>query len=139
MTKRLSAVTGEYINKENQPKAEWTNIGVIITGKNGKDYVLLDPTVNLAGILLKQNIIAQKKGEAPSDMVMTSVFEEQQGQAPQQGGYQQQAPAQGYQAPAQQPQQPQYQQPQNHAHLYNQQAPQQPAQPQQPFNDDPAF
>jgi len=114
MTKRLSAVTGEY-TKDGQQKAEWANIGVIITGKNGKEYVLLDPTVNLAGVLLKQNVLAGKKNEAPSDMVMTSVFEENQGAnnnkqpqqqggyAPQQGGFQQKAPQQGYnqQPPAQ--------------------------------------
>lgn len=107
MTKRLSAVIGEY-TKDGQQKAEWANIGVIITGKNGKEYVLLDPTVNLAGVLLKQNVLAGKKNEAPSDMVMTSVFEENQGAnnnqqqqggyVPQQqnGGFQQQAPQQSY-------------------------------------------
>ena len=111
MTKRLSAVVGEY-TKDGQQKAEWANIGVIITGKNGKEYVLLDPTVNLAGVLLKQNVLAGKKNEAPSDMVMTSIFEEnnqgqqqnnqQQGQG--QGGFQQQPQQQGQQ------QQGQYQQ-----------------------------
>lgn len=80
MTKRLSAVVGEYTDKQtNQQKADWQNIGVIVTGKNGKDYVLLDPAVNLAGVLLKQNVLAAKKGENPSDMVMSSLFEEQQG------------------------------------------------------------
>jgi hypothetical protein len=110
MTKRLSAVIGEYTDKNNQPKAEWQNVGVLITGKNGKEYALLDPTVNLAGVLLKQNILAAKKNEAPSDMVMSSVFEEQQsqqqnnnqGQQQQQnnGGFQQnqqQQPQQGFQ------------------------------------------
>ena len=95
MTKRLSAVVGEYTDKNNQSKAEWQNVGVLITGKNGKEYALLDPTVNLAGVLLKQHVLAQKKNEAPSDMVMTSVFDEQQNQqqnnqGQQQGGYQQQ-------------------------------------------------
>ena len=85
MTKRLSAVVGEYINKENQPKAEWANIGIIGIGKNNKEYVLLDPTINLAGILLKQNVLAQKRNEAPSDMIMASIFEEQQNQGQQQG------------------------------------------------------
>ena len=91
MTKRLSAVVGEYTNQQGESKAEWQNIGVLITGKNGKEYALLDPTVNLAGILLKQNVLAAKKNEAPSDMVMSSVFDEQQGQQQspqQQGGYQ---------------------------------------------------
>lgn len=112
MTKRLVAVTGEYISKQdNQQKAEYTEIGVITTGKNGKDYALLDPAINLAGVLLKQNSLAAKRGEAPSDRVMLSVFE-QDNQQGQQGGYQQQ-PAQGYQQPQQQyqPQQQGYQQP----------------------------
>lgn len=110
MTKRLVAVTGNYTNKEGQEKAEYTEIGVIITGKNGKDYALLDPAINLAGVLLKQNALAAKRGEAPSDRVMLSVFE-QDNQQGQQGVYQQ--PAQGYQqAPQQQYQQaPAYQQP----------------------------
>ncbi len=96
MTKRLSAVVGEYTNKENQQKAEWVNIGIIGVGKNNKEYVLLDPTINLAGILLKQNVLAQKRNEAPSDMIMASIFEEQQTQQqPQQGGYQQQGQQQG--------------------------------------------
>lgn len=92
MTKRLSAVVGEYQDKNNQQKAEWVNIGVIVTGKNNKEYVLLDPSVSLAGVLVKQNALAAKRGEAPSDMVMTSIFEENnQQQAPaQQGGFQQQ-------------------------------------------------
>ena len=93
MTKRLSAVVGEYNDKQtNQQKAEWQNVGVIGVGKNNKEYMLLDPTVNLAGVLLKQNILAVKRGEQPSDMVMTSIFEENnaaQGQQNnQQGGYQ---------------------------------------------------
>ena len=94
MTKRLSAVVGEYINKENQPKAEWVNIGIIGIGKNNKEYVLLDPTINLAGILLKQNVLAQKRNEAPSDMIMASIFEEQQNQG-QQNNNQQQGQQQG--------------------------------------------
>lgn len=103
MTKRLSAVTGNYTNQQGEQKAEWTNVGVIITGKNGKEYALLDPSVNLAGVLLKQNQIAIKKGEQPSDMVMLSVFDEQQNQQqqPQQQYNQQQqggfAPQQQYQ------------------------------------------
>ena len=109
MTKRLSAVIGEYTDKNNQSKAEWQNVGVLITGKNGKEYALLDPTVNLAGVLLKQNVLAQKKNEAPSDMVMTSVFEEQQNnnQGHQQNNNQQQQQNNGgfQQNQQQQPQQ----------------------------------
>lgn len=77
MTKRLVAVTGEYISKQdNQQKAEYTEIGVIITGKNGKDYALLDPSVNLAGVLMKQNALAAKRNEPPSSTVMVSLFEQ---------------------------------------------------------------
>jgi len=109
MTKRLSAVTGNYTNQQGEQKAEWTNVGVIITGKNGKDYALLDPSVNLAGVLLKQNQIAIKKGEQPSDMVMLSVFDEQQNQQqqPQQQQYNQAPQQQGGFAPQQQQQQQQ--------------------------------
>lgn len=100
MTKRLSAVTGNYQNQQGEQKAEWTNVGVMIVGKNGKEYVLLDPSINLAGVLLKQNAIAAREGKAPSDSVMLSVFDEQQNnqgqqqqgnqyQGQQQGGYQQ--------------------------------------------------
>ena len=100
--KRLSSVVGEYTDKQtNQQKSEWQNIGVIGIGKNSKEYMLLDPTVNLAGVLLKQNVLAAKRGDQLSDMVMTSIFEEnnQQQQAPQgyqqqQGGFNQQAPKQ---------------------------------------------
>lgn len=113
MTKRLVAVTGEYLSKQdNQQKAEYTEIGVIIVGKNGKEYALLDPAINLAGVLLKQNALAAKRNEPPSDKVMLSVFEQdnqQQGQQgyQQQGNYQQ--PQQGYQQPQQQAPQQGYQ------------------------------
>lgn len=95
MTKKLSAVTGQY-QKDGQTKAEWTNIGVIGIDKNGKEYVLLDPNISLAGVLVKQNVLAQKQGKPLSDMVFTSVFEEQaqDNQQQQNGGYQQQAPQQ---------------------------------------------
>ena len=108
MTKRLVAVTGEYTSKQdNQQKAEYTEIGVIIVGKNGKEYALLDPAINLAGVLMKQNALAAKRNEPPSDKVMLSVFEQDnQQQAPQQGFQQQpqynQAPQQNFQQAPQQ-------------------------------------
>ena len=105
MAKRLSAVVGEYTDKEGKQKAEWLNVGVIGIDKNGKEYVLLDPNTSVAGALLKQNILAQKRGEQPRDTLMTSVFEDQppQHQA-QQNSYN--APQQ-QQGSYQQPQQPQ--------------------------------
>lgn len=77
MTKRLSAVVGEYTDKQSgQQKADWANVGIIGVSQKGKEYMLLDPTVNLAGVLLKQNILAANKGEKLSDMVMISIIED---------------------------------------------------------------
>lgn len=101
--KKLSAKTGEY-QKDGQTKGRYVNIGVIQQSNDGGEYVLLDPTVSLAGILATQNALAMQQGKEIRDRVMVGVFEDQ----PQQGGYQQpqQAPQQHYQqqAPMQQPQ-----------------------------------
>ncbi len=102
MTKRLSAVVGEYTDKQtNQQKADWANVGIIGVSKNGKEYMLLDPSASLAGILLKQNVLAANKGEKLSDMVMISIIEDnQQNNQPQQqqqnnqGGFNNQQPQQ---------------------------------------------
>ena len=110
MTKKITAVTGEYVAQDGTQKAEFTDLGVIILGKNGKEYLMLKPEINLAGVLIKQNALAVKRGEQPRDMVMTSILEQQAQGAPQQG----QQPQQGYQQPQQRPAQQQgYQQPQN--------------------------
>ena len=100
--KRLSAVVGEYTDKQtNQQKAEWASVGVIGVSAKGKEYMLLNPEVSLAGLLVKQNVLAANKGENLSDMVMISIIDEQaqnnnQNSNQQQGGFnnQQQAPAQ---------------------------------------------
>lgn len=104
MAKRLVVKTGEYTNQQGETKGEYTKIGVILNNQNG-DFILIDPTINLAGVLLKQNALAAKQGKQPSDSVMVSVFEDQQQQSqPQQSGYQQQAPRQqSYGTNAQQP------------------------------------
>ena len=95
MTKRLSAVIGEYTDKTtNQQKAEWASLGIIGVSAKGKEYMLLDPTINLAGVLLKQNILAQNRGEKLSDMVMISIIDEQSQNSQQSPQYQQQAPQQ---------------------------------------------
>ena len=102
MTKRLSAVVGEY-TKDGQQKAEWQNVGILGVDKNGNEYVLLDAGISTAGLLVKQNILAVKRGEQPRDMVMTKVFDDNNNQQQgQQQGYQQPAQQQGYQQPAQQ-------------------------------------
>ena len=109
MAKRIVAKTGEYTNQQNEQKGEYTKLGVMLNNNNG-DYMLLDPSVNLAGVLIKQNALAAKTGKEQRDMVMISIFEDDnqnqqqnnnQGQQ-QQGGYgqqnnQQQQPQGNYQ------------------------------------------
>jgi len=103
MTKRLVAKTGEYTNQQQETKGEYTKIGVELSNDKGS-YLLLDPSVSLAGVLLKQNALAAKQGKPSRDSVMVSIFaDENQQQAQPQQQYQQpvpqQAPPQQY-APA---------------------------------------
>lgn len=94
MAKRLVVKTGEYTNQQGETKGEYTKIGVILNNQNG-DFILMDPSINLAGVLIKQNALSAKHGKQPSDSVMVSVFEDQPQQStPQQGYSQQQAPQQ---------------------------------------------
>ncbi len=71
--KRLVIKTGEY-QKDGQTKGEYVNIGVMMDGDNGP-YLLLDPTVNLAGCLTKQNMMNHAKGKKPGSSVMVSVYD----------------------------------------------------------------
>jgi len=113
MTKRIVAKTGQY-EKDGKTKGEYTKLGVMLNNDNG-EYMLLDPIVSLAGVLIKQNALAAKSGGQQRDMVMISIFDDdnnqqqnnqQQGQQ-QQGGFQQQAPSQQLQQKRQQAQQQQ--------------------------------
>lgn len=101
MTKRLAAKVGEY-QKDGQTKGEYVKLGVVLSNDNG-EYLLLDPSVSLAGVLAKQNALASAKGQQLRDNVMVSVFTDQpQQSAPQQGGgYQQQRQQPPQQQPAQ--------------------------------------
>lgn len=74
--KNLSVANGTY-EKDGQQKTRWVNIGKILE-KDGKEFMLLDPTINLAGFPREQG----------RDMVMVGIFEEQNNQQ-QQGGYNQ--------------------------------------------------
>jgi hypothetical protein len=90
--KRLVAKVGEY-QKDGEKKSEWVRIGVINQGSNGGEYALIDPTVNLAGVLAKQNMLAIQKRQQGDEKARTgtsvicSVFDEN-AQQPQQGGFQ---------------------------------------------------
>jgi hypothetical protein len=117
MAKRIVAKTGTY-QKDGQEKGEYTKLGVMLNNDNG-DYMLMDPCVNLAGILIKQNALAAKNNGQQRDMVMISIFDDDnnqqgnnQGQQQQQsqGGFKQQGQQQQgnfqQQAPQQQPHNP---------------------------------
>ena len=89
--------SGQYTAQDGQTKTNWVKVGMLGVSQNGKEYILLDPTINLAGFTR----------EAGKDMLMCSVFEDQPKQQTQQSQYQQ-AP-QG-QTINQNPQQQAYQQ-----------------------------
>lgn len=87
MTKRLTAKVGEY-EKDGQTKGRYVDLGVILSNSNG-EYVLLDPSVSLAGILMQQRVLAQKTGKTVGDRVMVNIWdsERQSTQPTPQGGY----------------------------------------------------
>jgi len=96
MSKRISAVIDEY-KKDGQDKAKWIDIGAILTNNNGKEYILLNPEVNLAGVLAKQNALEFAKGGQMRSNVMCSIVEDSNQNNQQQGGFSQQNPQQsGY-------------------------------------------
>ena len=103
MAKRLAAKTGEFQNQQGETKGEYARLGVVMQGTDG-EFLLLDPTVSLAGVLVKQNALAMAQGKQVRDSVLVSIFNDDnqnqnQGQNNQQG-YQQgngQRPPQGQQ------------------------------------------
>lgn len=64
--KKLAIANGKYI-KDGVEKTRWVNIGTINTTAEGKEYMLLDPTINLAGF----------PREMGKDMLMVGIFEQQ--------------------------------------------------------------
>ena len=96
--KDILAVTGNYTDKSGQEKAEFLKVGAIGVSQAGKEYVILDPTVNIAGALFKQNLNNHAQGKSPQKGLMCSVFDRQQSQ-PQQGQAPQQQAAQATQQP----------------------------------------
>ena len=94
MAKRLVAKVGEY-QKDGQTKGEYQRLGVLMQGNDGGEYMLLDPSINLAGVLIKQNAMAASKGGQLRDTVMISVFTDEN-QNQQQGGFNQQQQQQGF-------------------------------------------
>lgn len=70
--KRIVAKTGSY-TKDGEQKSQWTRVGVIMSNDNG-EYVLLDPTVDLAGVMMKQRLLAAEGVGKAGSAVMCSVF-----------------------------------------------------------------
>ena len=69
MSKRIVVKVGEY-QKGGETKGKYIDVGVILENDKG-EFVLLDPTVNLAGVMLKQRLMNPQKS---GDSVMASVF-----------------------------------------------------------------
>lgn len=88
MPKDLVASVGKY-EKNGESKYQNVKVGVIME-RDGREFALIDPTVNLAGVLAKQNMLNHAEGKQMRDSVMCAVFDN--------SNRQQQAPAQ--QAPA---------------------------------------
>ena len=78
MSKKLIAKVGTY-QKNGETKNEYDELGVMLENDNGP-YILLDPSINLAGVLIKQNILAATEGKQARSNVMISVFDSEQQQ-----------------------------------------------------------
>lgn len=81
--RKLAVANGQY-QKDGQTKTRWVNVGVIGVSANGKEYMLIDPTINFAGF----------PKEDGKDMVMVGIFDDSN-QNQGQGGYQNQQQQQG--------------------------------------------
>ena len=85
--RKIVAKTGTYTDREGNEKSNWTNVGRIMSNDNG-EFVILDSTVALAGVAMKQRLTNPKaKGD-----VMCSIFSDDRDGGQQKGG--------GRQAPA---------------------------------------
>jgi len=93
MAKDIVASVGKYTNNNGEEKYNNVKVGVILE-KNGKEFALIDPTVNIAGVLAKQNMLNHAEGKQIRDSVMCSIFDNsnrqpqqsQQAAPPMQGG-----------------------------------------------------
>lgn len=89
--KKLTAKVGEY-ERDGVTKGRYVNLGVVMSNDNG-EYILLDPSVSIAGVYAQQSALAASKGEQARDRVMVGIWEDDDQQpAPQQSAPQQQAP-----------------------------------------------
>jgi len=87
MSKSLSCKIGTYTNQQGETKGNYVRLGSLMQGQDGGEFIILDPTVSLAGCLTRQNLLNHKAGKPVRDSLMVSIFDNsQQGQqqAPQQ-------------------------------------------------------
>lgn len=73
MAKRITAKIEEY-QKDGETKGKYVDIGVILSNDNG-EFMMLNPTVDLSGVLMKQRILAQTTGKKVGDNVMCSIWD----------------------------------------------------------------
>lgn len=91
----LAVKTGEYQDGQGQKKGRWQNVGSLMRGDDGGEFVILHRWFNPAGVPNPEN----------RDSVLVSCFRpQQQGQQGGQQNYQQPPPQQqgGFQQPQQQ-------------------------------------
>ena len=74
MTKRLVIKTGSY-EANGETKGEYTRLGVEMQGEHGP-YLLIDPSVSLAGCLTKQNLMNHKAGKPPRTSILVNIFDD---------------------------------------------------------------
>jgi len=93
MAKSISAKIETYKNKDGETKNKYIDVGVILENTHG-EYVMLDPAVDLAGVLMKQRLLAQETGKKAGGSVICSIFDND-GASPQKTPNQSQASPQG--------------------------------------------
>ena len=94
MSKKIVAKTGTY-QKNGETKGRYVDVGVILNNENG-DYIIMNPSVSLSGVLSQQNALALADGKQTRANVMCSIFDnDNQASAPNQ-----QAPAPQQQVPS---------------------------------------
>ena len=71
MKKSLSVAGKKYTKQDGTEGTEWTKLGILNVNQNGKEYLLLDPKVNLAALPIGENGMV---------MVAVTEYNNQQGQ-----------------------------------------------------------
>lgn len=77
----LAVKTGEYTDNQGQTKGRWLNVGSVMDGNDGGQFIILDRTFNPAGLPNPDNRTS----------ILISMFEPKDGSG---GGQQQRAPQQ---------------------------------------------